>query len=103
MPTDITRQENGTVSLKITLPWSEIEAAYQKQVAKALGEAEVPGFRKGKAPKDMAEPKLDKSTLMSTALSEILPTAYAGLVKKHELKPILYPQIHIDKGTSGQD
>ncbi len=103
MPDSIIRHDNGTISLKIVIPWAQIDEAYKKQVSQALNKTEVPGFRKGKAPEKVAQEKLDKSHLMSLALSELLPPAYSQLVKANNLKPILYPQIQIDKGVSGQD
>jgi FKBP-type peptidyl-prolyl cis-trans isomerase (trigger factor) len=103
MASTINRLKNGTLELKLTIPWPLIDAAFNRQVEKAVGETEIPGFRKGKAPRDVVEPKLDKSALMSNALSEILPQVYSDEVQKNNLKPILYPQIKIDKGETGQD
>lgn len=103
MTSIINRLPNGTIEIKLTIPWSIIDSSYNKQVDKAVAETEIPGFRKGKAPKETVLPKLDKSNLMSQALSEILPRVYSDEVTLHRLKPILYPQIKIDKGKTGED
>ena len=103
MSSVINRLKNGTIEIKLTIPWSVIDASYNKQVEKAVAETEIPGFRKGKAPKETVIPKLDKPNLMSNALSEILPQMYSEEVTYHHLKPILYPQIKIDKGQTGTD
>jgi FKBP-type peptidyl-prolyl cis-trans isomerase (trigger factor) len=97
------RKDNGNIEIKITIPWSEISTAYETKLNQAVAAAEIPGFRKGKAPREMVEPKLDRSELISQALGDLLPVAYSKLVETLKLKPILYPQIHIDKGKEGED
>jgi len=99
----IKRQDNGTIEVHLTFPWAEIQAGYVKQVDKAVEDTELPGFRKGKAPRDMVESKLDKTQVYSQALQEVLPEAYAEAIKQHGLAPILYPRIHIEKGQENQD
>ncbi len=103
MADEVRRLENGTVEIKLTIPWTDIDMAYNKQVEKFISGAEMPGFRKGKAPRDLIEAKIDKPSLMSQALSEILPQTYTRAVKTHDLRPILYPQIKIDQGKTGED
>ena len=102
-PENLIRHENGTIELKIRISWPTIEAAFKKELAKASDQVEVPGFRKGKAPKDMIDPKVDRTAALSQSINVLLPEAYSELVKSHQLKPILYPQIIIDKGKEGED
>jgi len=99
----LNKLENGTLEIKLTIPWSNIQAAYEKEVEEAIANTEIQGFRKGKAPRDLVEPRLDKSHLYSHAVQHLLPEVYSAVVKEHNLKPILYPQISIQKNESGQD
>jgi FKBP-type peptidyl-prolyl cis-trans isomerase (trigger factor) len=108
MPTKIStenliRHPNGTIDLKIHLPWLEIDQAFKKQLTQAAAEITIPGFRKGKAPKNLLDSQVDRSAAMSKAVSTLLPPAYTKLIDQHPLKPILYPQIKIDKGEEGHD
>ncbi|MBI2587559.1 trigger factor family protein [Candidatus Amesbacteria bacterium] len=100
---EVTRKDNGTIELTLVIPWSNIQAAYGKEVDAAVADAEIQGFRKGKAPRSIIEPKLDKSRLYSHAVQHLLPEAYAAAVKEHHLKPVLHPQIKIIKSQEGQD
>jgi len=99
----INRQPNGSIEIKLHLSWNDIQSQIKIETEKAISNAEIPGFRKGKAPRDLVEPKLDKSQLLSQSLAELLPKVYSGVIDTEKLKPILYPQIHIDKGVWGQD
>jgi len=91
------------ITLILTLTWSDIQKEYEHQVIHAVESAELPGFRKGKAPRDLVEPKLDKNQLYSRCIEALLPAVYSEEVKKANLKPILYPKIKVIKGEQGQD
>jgi FKBP-type peptidyl-prolyl cis-trans isomerase (trigger factor) len=103
MSSKITRQDNGTIEIHITFPWVDVKSAYGKEVEKEVAETEIQGFRKGKAPRNLVEPKLDPSHLYAHAIESLLPKAYAAAVKEHGLKPILQPQIHLEKTEPNSD
>ena len=42
-------------TLKITLPAEEVNKGFKKAVAKIAGQVNIPGFRKGKAPRNIIE------------------------------------------------
>lgn len=99
----LNKLDNGNLELTLTISWSRIQEAYEKAVDEAVSEAEVPGFRKGKAPKNLITAKLDHNQTMSHALGHLIPEFYAQAVKDHKLKPILYPQVKIVSGKEGED
>lgn len=94
---------DGTIVLNLTIPWKKIEAGYEKEIEKIVKNAELPGFRKGKAPRKDVEAKLNKAEIYGEAVREILPAEYEKLVKEHDLKPIMYPKVEIKKAEVGQD
>lgn len=95
MSVPIKRLANGTVELSLTLPWTEIKTEYEKTVLSAINDAQISGFRKGKAPRDLVEPTLDKSKLYTQAVQKLLPSAYSSAITEHHLKPILQPHISL--------
>jgi trigger factor len=103
MADNVARQPDGTLTLTLTLTWPEISAQYEKSVVKAVSEAEIPGFRKGKAPRNLIEPKLDKSGINSQALQNLLPPAYQKLIETNHFHPLLPPAIQIVKSKPGED
>lgn len=102
-PSSVNRLENGNIEIILILPWPDIQKAYQSASDEAVLEAQLPGFRKGKAPRHLVEPKLDKTHLYSHAVEHLLPPAYAAAVKVHSLKPILNPKITIRQATPNLD
>lgn len=98
----LSRPLNGNLELTLTIPWSRIQKAYDSAVDEAVADAQLPGFRKGKAPRSLVEPKLDRNHTLSHALGHLLPDVYAAAVKEHDIKPLLNPEIKIVSGKEGE-
>jgi len=103
MESEITRQEDGTIVLHITIPHSLIKKTTEDVIIQTAQEASIPGFRKGKAPKKLVADKIDKGKVKEETLRKLLPQAYAEAVKKHDIKPILNPRIHVDELSDDKD
>ncbi len=93
----------NTLKIWITIPWAQIEVQKDKVTEKAIETAEIKGFRKGKAPKELVEKTLDAQKLLESSLRDLIPLVYTQAIKELDLKPILLPQIHIEKGEIGKD
>ncbi len=66
-------------------------------------DAELAGFRKGKAPRKMVEDSLNKNTVYEEAIKRLIPKVYADAVEKHNIKPILMPQIELKEAKEQSD
>jgi len=97
------RKDDGTIILNLSIPWKKIEVGYEKEIEKIVNNAQLPGFRKGKAPRIDVESKLNKAEVYGETVRAILPAEYERLLKEHDLKPIIYPRIEIKKAEVGQD
>lgn len=99
----IQKQEDGTIQLTITIPISDVEKIRKEVVEEMVKVAELPGFRKGKAPQKLVEEKLDKEKIREEVLKKILPQFYIQAVNEHKIKPIINPKIHLQKLEEGKD
>lgn len=97
------KQASGNIEIVVEVPWSEIQTSYEKVMLKTVAQTKISGFRRGKAPRNLVEPKLDKTKIYSQALQDLLPAKYSDAVKKHNLKPIVHPQIKVTKGEENKD
>lgn len=99
----VDKQPDNSITIHITIPWADVLASREAVIDKTVETAEIKGFRKGKAPRDLVAKSLDASQLLQDTLSSIIPSLYASVVKEHNLKPIILPQIHIDEADEGKD
>ena len=102
MKTELLGQEKNVVRVKV-----EFEAAeFSKGLAEALGEisrsTNIPGFRKGHAPRRVIEMRVGRQTLYNEALEKILPEALQQVVEDYDLETISDPSIHIDDIHEGE-
>lgn len=97
MTSALQKLDDGTIKLTITIPQDLVRKTQDVVVAELAKAANLPGFRKGKAPKKLVEEKLNKQEVQEEVLKKLLPSAYLEAVKEHGLKPIINPKIHVDK------
>ncbi|MDP2637614.1 MAG: trigger factor [Candidatus Levybacteria bacterium] len=91
------KEPNGNISLTITIPAEDIKKEWEEVMSDVAKNAEYPGFRKGKAPKNLVEEKVDKEKIREEVLRKLLPIAYTNAIKTHDLKPIINPKVHVEK------
>src|SRR3989344_611441 len=96
MESTIEKQEDGTIVLNITIPASLVKQETEQLLEEAAKNANVPGFRKGKAPKKLVEGKIDKDKVKEEVLKKLLPQAYSESIKTHNILPIINPRIHVE-------
>lgn len=104
---------NGNIEIKklakaeteiiLHLPWEEIKNKYEEVVNKSATDAQIKGFRKGKAPKKLVEETLDKSKVYSLVVQEILPSYYETAIKDNNLKPIVNPKVSLDSAKENEN
>ncbi len=103
MKSQLSKQTDGTIELTLTIPWSDVTKVYETVVTEMVQNAEIDGFRKGKAPRAKVEEKLDKTKVYEEALKKIIPEAYGKAVEEHKLHPIVQPKIELKDATEQKD
>ena len=72
MQTEVTKQPKSSVLVKGSLTAEEFDAYIKEVTKKFVAEAELPGFRKGKAPEKMVAQKIGESAILEEAANEAL-------------------------------
>lgn len=103
MKSEITRANDGTITLKITVAWTDVEKARQKVLEELAKQVELPGFRKGTAPGKLVAEKLGKAKINEETLKKLLPSSYVDAIKLNGLNPIIHPKIHVETFDDGTD
>ncbi len=85
----------NTVEIEFKVPADEFEAGLSKVFRKASKEITVPGFRKGKAPRNMIEKLYGEEIFFNDAIDELLPMAYENAVKEVGVVVVAQPEIEV--------
>jgi trigger factor len=93
----VTREktENCQAFLTIELEPAEVEQALEQSYRRLAGKANIPGFRKGKAPRAVLERHIGKDSLLEDALNNLLPQTYEKALREQEIEPVAQPHIEM--------
>ncbi len=90
--------EKSIVKVAITLNTKEWNEAQLKAYAKTKGKFNIPGFRKGKAPKNVIEQMYGKGVFYEEAINTSFSQYYFEILdKEKDIEPIDRPEIEIEK------
>ncbi|NLV16707.1 MAG: trigger factor [Syntrophomonadaceae bacterium] len=102
MKTKLEKLEGNDVVLEIEVDSDRVEQAMQKSYRKLVSQVRIPGFRQGKAPRQILEAFLGKEALYEEALEDMVPEAYEQAVKETEIEPISQPTIDLVQMEDGK-
>ena len=80
-------------TLKITLPAEEVNKGFKKAVAKIAGQVNIPGFRKGKAPRNIIEMHYGKEAVKQEAFELVANQCYTEALEQEKLIPVSDPKV----------
>lgn len=89
------KTEAGRVELQFTLGAEEFSAAVNSTYKKEAKNFNVPGFRKGKAPRHLIEKMYGEEIFYTDAVNELFPKAYEEAVKEAGIEPVDRPDAEI--------
>lgn len=89
------KTDNNLVELEIKVDAEAFEAALQRAYKKNVGKIQVPGFRKGKAPRKIIEKMYGKECFYEDAVNDIYPIEYAAAVKEAGIDPVDHPDVEV--------
>ncbi len=89
------KEENRQAFLTVEMEPSEMEDGMRHAYERVVKKANIPGFRKGKAPRAIVERTLGKSRLLEEALDRLLPQAYEQAIKEQTIEPYAQPELEI--------
>lgn len=89
--------------LSFIIPAERFGEALQQAFLKLRNRINVPGFRKGKAPRKIIETLYGASIFFDDAFELLFPDVYRAAVEEYGLKPVDQPKIEVDEIGVGQD
>ena len=80
----------------------EFEKAIDRAYNKNKGKFNIPGFRKGKAPKSIVIKNYTKAVFYDDALNDVLPMAYEEALKESGLDVVARPEFDVEEIKDGE-
>ncbi len=89
------RLPRSLVALEIEVDDERLEAQMDKAVRRLSQQVRIPGFRPGKAPRQIVERTLGRSALLQEALEQLLPDVYNEAIEAEEIHAIGQPEFDL--------
>lgn len=89
------KEENRQAFLTIEMEPTDMEKGMQQAYERLVKKADIPGFRRGKAPRAVVERNLGKARLLEEAIDRMLPQAYQQAIKEQTIEPYAQPELEI--------
>ena len=102
MSLQVEKLEKNMAKLTIEVPAEELEKAIEKAYQKNKGKMSVPGFRKGKVPRQMIEKMYGKEVFYEDAANELIPEAYDKAMDECTEDVVSSPKIEVTQIEAGK-
>ena len=103
MNAKVEKLENSQVKLEVTIETDKFEEGMQKAFFRNAKHFNVPGFRKGKAPRNIVERYYGESVLYEEAFNIVVPEVYDEVIKENNIEAVSNPDIDITQIGKGKD
>ena len=103
MSLQVEKLENNMAKLTIEVPANDLEKALQSAYMKQKNKISLPGFRKGKVPRQMIEKMYGPEVFYDEAANRMISEAYAKAYDECELELVSQPKIEITQLEKGKE
>ena len=89
------KRDGNTIVLEVEEDYASFKTSVEKELVEASKEIKLPGFRPGKAPKDMVEKAINQDMLEARAAQGLVSDLYPKILQEAKIDPVDFPRIEI--------
>lgn len=94
---------SNKVKLNFVVSAEDFDKALATAYSKNVKRFNIPGFRRGKAPRHVIEMHYGPSVFFEDAFDEIFPVVYSEAIKEHNVEPVDRPELDVTQIEKGKD
>ena len=97
MKSSIEKLNETRVKLTVEVPFEELSAEIDQAYKSIAAQVNIPGFRKGKAPRQLIDARIGRGPILEQVVNDMLPVRYEKALNEHDVTPLGSPEIDITK------
>jgi trigger factor len=101
--TDVKTVAENEVLMTVEVPHDEVKAQIEHTVSRLRQETNLPGFRPGRAPREVIVQRFGNDYIVGQTLTDALAQWYTAAVIDAELDPVSSPEVDFDDFTGDGD
>jgi trigger factor len=102
MKVNTKKTSDSSVEIKVVLDKEDLKIAEEKAVARLIKDVKIEGFRKGKAPLDIARKNINPNDLASVTLDIAVRTSVPKAFEEGKSAPLMIPNVEVTKYVPGE-
>ena len=95
----VNKLENSKVEVLCDIDEKVWKDAQEKAFNKLAKNLELPGFRKGKVPTEMARKHIETGSIFNEAINSLLQPSFDEFLKEEKLQPFARPTVDVSKAS----
>ena len=95
MKSTVSQESPTTVRVSVEATPEELEPAVDRAFRKLANEVKVPGFRKGKVPRQVLEARIGADEIRQATIREAVPELFGKALTDSDVKPLTLPEIEV--------
>lgn len=103
METKIEKLPDNVVKVEIEIPAKDAVTYYNNAAKKLAQYVNIPGFRKGKAPRNIVEQNIGEDRIKHEALDSALPRIFSEVIKSNNFDVVAQPYVESYDYKIGED
>ena len=103
MKIDFEKEDHNIAKVAIEIPAKDGLNAYNRAVKSYAQHVNIPGFRRGKAPRNIVERQIGKERIVAEALETLLPSAFQQVISENKLEVLMQPRVENYEFEVGKD
>jgi trigger factor len=101
MQVEVERLPEARARLRVTIPADDVTRATDRAFKRLVGRYEVPGFRRGKAPRAVFERYFGAGRLLQEAADQLIADRYVEATRQANVKPVGRPEFTVERLEPG--
>lgn len=102
MKSSVEKLSDTRAKLTVDVPFEDLKGEIDKAYKTLAQQVTIPGFRKGKAPRQLIDARFGRGPVLNEVINDMLPSRYEQACKEHELIVLGQPEIDITKVEDGE-
>ena len=95
MKSTVSQESPTKVRVSVEASPDEVAPAVDRAIRKLANEVKIPGFRKGKAPRQVIEARVGADQIREATIREAIPALFRDAITQSDVQPLTLPDIEV--------
>ncbi|MBI9001446.1 trigger factor [Corynebacterium sp. CCM 9185] len=102
MKSSVEQLNDTRVKITVEVPFEDLKPEFDQAYKALAQQVSIPGFRKGKAPRQLIEARIGRGPVLEQVVNEMLPSRYGAAVEENDLKVLGQPVVDVTRIEDGE-